>query len=257
MATAPQIALRSGVGYTTNLVFTTNEEAIFVSGTIDNTTAAIQVSVNGGAFVTDPTLILLTLDNFTIPNPNNYPSGLMLNLGENTLQIRTIDIVGGVSPVSTVTVTRVASIVNLLTSIPTGIQVQRNRNTVTLQVAIPITPTNQGQAPQFLGFNFYASTAAGGTTGYFLINQSPVTTASTTTNETVLATQTYGTTWAGPGETTKYIRVRISTEDQFNNELSVQLDQLLPTTGLLDTWRVSGQFQDYQLITYTSFTHDR
>jgi hypothetical protein len=257
MATAPQITLRSGTGYTTNLVFTTNEEAVFVSGTVDNSTAAIQVSVNGGAFVTDPTLILLTLNNFIIPNPSNYPSGLMLDLGENVIKVRTIDIVGGVSPISTVTVTRVVDIVNLLTSIPTGIQVQRNLNTVTIQAAIPVVPTNQGPAPQFIGFNFYASTAAGGTTGYFIINQTPVTTASTTTGENVFATQTFGTTWSGPGETTKYVRVRISTEDQFNNELSVQMDQLLPTTGLFDTWRVNGSFQDFALTSYASFTHDR
>ena len=105
MATAPQINLISGTGTTTNLVFTTNQEAVFITGTVDNTTAAIQVSVNGGAFITDPTLILLVLNNFTIPDPSNYPSGLLLDIGENVIQVRTIDIVGGVSPVSTATVT--------------------------------------------------------------------------------------------------------------------------------------------------------
>ena len=257
MATAPQINLISGTGTTTNLVFTTNQEAVFITGTVDNTTAAIQVSVNGGAFITDPTLILLVLNNFTIPDPSNYPSGLLLDIGENVIQVRTIDIVGGVSPVSTATVTRVTDITNLLTVIPTGIQVQRNRNTITILVSVPSVPTNQGTAPTFLGFNFYASTAAGGTTGYFLVNQAPITTASTTTNESVLVTLPYGTTWAGPQETTKFVRVRISTEDQFNNELSVQLDQLLNVAGLFDTWRVNGQFQDYQLTTYAQFTHDR
>ena len=188
MATAPQINLISGTGTTTNLVFTTNQEAVFITGTVDNTTAAIQVSVNGGAFITDPTLILLVLNNFTIPDPSNYPSGLLLDIGENVIQVRTIDIVGGVSPVSTATVTRVTDITNLLTVIPTGIQVQRNRNTITILVSVPSVPTNQGTAPTFLGFNFYASTAAGGTTGYFLVNQAPITTASTTTNESVLVT---------------------------------------------------------------------
>src|SRR5271165_3197109 len=137
MATAPQIAFPNGSGFTTNLVYTTNSPSIFINGTVTNNTAAIQVSVNGGAFVSDPTLILLTLNNFSIPNPNNYPSGLILSLGVNTIQIRTIDIVGGVSPASTVTVTYVASILNVAAQIPTGIIVERNRNTVSILVSVP------------------------------------------------------------------------------------------------------------------------
>jgi hypothetical protein len=257
MATAPQIANRTGGGYTTNLVFTTNEESIFVNGTVDNTTAAIQVSVNGGPFVSDPTLILLTLNNFTIPNPNNYPSGLLLEIGVNTLQIRTIDIVGGVSPISTVSVTRVATITSISTQIPTGIKVNRNRNTVDILASVPVTPSNTTTTVQFIGFNFYASTAPGGTTGYFLINSTPVTTASTEYEQTTLATTAFGTTWQGGQANTQYVRVRVTTEDQFNNELTTQLDQLIPVRGLFDQWKVSGSFQDYQLTNYIVFTHDR
>ena len=266
MASAPQIALRNGTGFTTNLVFTTNEQSIFITGTVDNNTAAIQVSVNGGQFVSDPTLILLTLNNFTIPNPNNYPSGLLLNLGVNTIQIRTVDIVGGLSPVSTVTVTRVADITNSNAIIPSGIKVQRNRNTVNILSAVPnLQPGPSIIVPgppvpptlQFLGFNFYASTAAGGTTGYFLLNSTPVTAASTTYTETVLITIPFGTTWPGPQETTRFVRVRITTEDQFQNELTSQLDQRIDVRGYFDAFRVNGAFQDYQLVQYISFTHDR
>src|ERR1700679_745139 len=138
MAQAPQIAFPNGSGFTSALTYKTYAPSIFINGTVANTTAAIQVSINGGPFVSDPTLIL-RLDNFTVPTPNNYPSGLILNLGVNTIQIRTIDIVGGVSPTSTVTITYVASILNVAAQIPTGILVQRNRNTVNILAAIPAT----------------------------------------------------------------------------------------------------------------------
>jgi len=267
MATAPQIALINGTGFTTNLVYTTNMESIFINGTVANNTAAIQVSVNGGAYVADPTLILLTLDNFTIPNPSNYPSGLLLNIGENTINIRTIDIVGGISPVSTVTVTRVASIVNTSALIPTGISVQRNRNTINVLAAVPNLNISTGQPGipstlQFLGFNFYASTAPGGTTGYYLINQNPVTTSNSavTYTQTTPITLPFSTTWAGQTATTpntRFVRVTITLEDQFNNVLATQLDQAFNVAGYYDNYRLSGTFQDYQLNGYLTFTHDR
>ena len=257
MATAPQIALPNGTGFVTNLVYTTNSQAIFITGTVGNNTAAIQISVNGGPFVSDPTLILLTLDNFTIPNPSNYPSGLILNVGENTIQIRTIDIVGGVSPVSTVTVTYITNIVAPLTQIPSGILVQQTRNYVNLLVAVPAIPTNQGPVPQFLGYNFYASTAPGGTTGYFLCNSSPITTASTQYDRTNYVTTPFGTTWPAPGGAASAIRVRITMVDEFDNELATQLDQQIPVQGYSAQFQVTGQFQNYALTNYIIFTHDR
>jgi Baseplate J-like protein len=255
MASAPQIALRTGTGFTTNLVFTTNEESIFINGTVDNNTAAIQVSVNGGQFVSDPTLILLTLNAFTIPNPNNYPSGLLLNIGDNTIQIRTVDIVGGLSPLSTVLVTRVATITNLAAQIPTGISVQRNRNTVDVLAAVPTL--DPSSTLQFLGFNYYASTAAGGTTGYFLLNSKPVTAASTQITEVIPLSVPFGTTWAGAAPTTRFVRVQVTTEDQFQNQLTTQLDQRIDVRGFFNNYRVNGTFQDFQQTTYIDFTHDR
>ncbi len=94
MATAPQIQLRDGSGFTTNLVFTTNQEAVFIDGQVDVNTADIQVSVNGAPFVSNPTLVRFDLPDFTVPNPDNFPSGLVLDTGENTVLIRVIDIVG-------------------------------------------------------------------------------------------------------------------------------------------------------------------
>lgn len=257
MATAPQIAIPTGTGFTTNLVYTTNQTSIFITGTVDNSTAAIQISVNGGAFVSDPTLILLQLNNFTVPNPNNYPSGLMLDIGENIILLRTIDIVGGVSPISTVTVTRVAVITNTLIQIPSGILVQQTRNYVNLLVAVPVIPTNQGPVPTFLGYNFYASTAPGGTTGYFLVNSTPITTASTQYERTNYATTPFSTTWPAPGGDATAIRLRVTMVDEFDDELAVQLDTQFNVKGYVNQFQVSGQFQNYSLTNYIIFVHDR
>lgn len=263
MATAPQIALRNGSGFTTNLVFTTNEQSIFITGTVDNSTAAIQVSINGGPFVSDPTLILLTLNNFTIPNPNNYPSGQLLALGDNTIQIRTVDIVGGLSPVSTALVTRVADVTNASAQIPTGIKAERLRNTVNILASVPnLSPGPSSTIPvtlQFLGFNYYASTAAGGTTGYFLLNSAPVTTASTETEQNIDYSTTLGTTFAAnpSGPTGRNIRVVLTIEDQFGNQLSQQLNQTFPLAPFFNNVQFSASLQDSYLTQYITFTHDR
>lgn len=167
MASAPQIALPTGTGFTTNLTYTTNQSAITITGTVAVNTSIIQVSINGAPFVSDPTLIQFVLQTFTIPNPVSYPGGLNLNLGVNTIQIRAIDIVGGVSPISTVTVTRVSAVNQTIAQIPSGIRVVRHTNSVDVlaaqPAAVPSTPTLS-----FVGFNYYASQNAGGaTTGYF------------------------------------------------------------------------------------------
>src|SRR5579863_2009618 len=138
MATAPKINLRDGSGTTLNLVFTTNEASIVITGTVTIDTAAIQISINGAPFVSDPTLILFDLQTFTVPNPISFPSGLALQFGVNTIQLRAIDIVGAVSASSTVTVTRVQVSNDVVTQIPTGISVSRNRNSIDILAAKPI-----------------------------------------------------------------------------------------------------------------------
>jgi hypothetical protein len=96
MATAPQILARDGT-YTQNPVLTTNQRFLELSGTVDASTIDIQVSVNGGPYQSDPTLVLLNGTTFQVPNPTAYPDGLTLQLGVNIIALRAIDLVGGVS----------------------------------------------------------------------------------------------------------------------------------------------------------------
>ena len=275
MASAPQIAFRDGSGFTTALVFTTNQEAIIITGTVDVNTVSVQLSVNGGAFVSDPNLISFVLQTFTIPNLGVYPTGLPLEFGVNVILIRTVDIIGGVSATSSVTVNRVAVLDTTGTQIPTGIRVRRHRNVVDILTAKPkpittfvpnenvvfgSTPTPQDlvlvtvDTATFLGFNLYASTSPAGATGYFRINEKPITTPSELEEDDILA---YDDLAIWDVSSAQVIRVRISEEDEFGNELGVRLDSFHDNTTLAGKFRFTGNFQNYEFNEFLVFTHNR
>jgi len=251
MATAPQIKLRDGSGYTTNLVFTTNEEAIVIEGTVDVNTVSIQVSINGGAFVSDPNLISFVVQTFTIPNLSVYPTGLPLEYGVNTILIRTIDIIGGVSATSSVVVTRVEATETPGTRIPTGIRTHRHRDSVDILVAVSVVPN---AVAVFKGFNFYASTTPAGASGYFKLNEKPVTSPSEYEEDDIVA---YDDLALWDVSTAKSVRLRISEEDEFGNELAVRLDSSHDNTALAGKFRFTGTFQNYDFTNFIVFNHNR
>jgi hypothetical protein len=252
MATAPQIALRDGSGFTTNLVFSTNLESIFITGTVDVNTVSVQLSVNGGAFVSDPNLVSFVLQTFTIPNLAVYPTGLPLEFGVNTILIRTIDIVGGVSATSSVLVTRVETITTDGIRIPTGIRLHRHRDSVDLLVAVAVVPN---AVASFQGFNFYASTSPAGATGYFKINEKPVTSPTEYEESDILAYDDL-TVWDVDPQAYA-IRLRVSEEDQFGNELAVRLNTTHDNTVLAGKLRFTGNLQNYEFENFVVFTHRR
>jgi len=181
MAIAPLINYPDGSGTTIALVITTNLFALTFTGVLDPSTIDVQINVNGAGFVSDPTLVSLILPTFTIPNPASYPAGLQLTLGTNTILLRAIDINGGVSPSSSITVT-VVSDVNLLQVLapPTGIQLLRHASSVDIIWAntSPLLP---------VGYNVYGSTGSQGTgSGYLKINQDIIPYSSFTTTDTTL-----------------------------------------------------------------------
>ena len=257
MATAPQINLLNGSGTTTNLVFTTNQSFIKITGTVAVNTSLIQISVNGGAFVSDPALIQFVLQTFTIPNPASYPSGLPIVMGVNTIQIRAIDIVGGVSPISTVTVTRVSAINTTSVLIPTGIQVVRHISSVDILVSFPTPPiTPVTTQPTFVGYNFYASQNPGGaSTGYFQVNQSPVIATTEYVQNNVGSPLADTATWAE--QYNKNVRVRVTDVDDFGNELAVQLDSIHDVSSLSGQYNFSSTLQNFNLLEYVVFNFDR
>ena len=260
MATAPQIKLRDSSGYTQNLVFTTNQESIFIEGLADASAVDIQVSINGASFVSDPALVQFSLPAFKIPNPTAYTEGLILESGVNLILIRTIDIVGGVSAASTVTVTKVRQSDVPQVDIPSGIRVRRRRDAVDVLAAIPAVLTQGSfgatETSLFQGFNFYASTSAGGTTGYFLINDGLITSSSGVYEETTSSIGSGSTTWAQT-DGSDVVRIKIVEEDLFGNEVSTRLNQTYRVTDYGSNLRFSSTLEERTLTQFARFRHFR
>jgi Baseplate J-like protein len=257
MATAPQILLRDGSGYTTNLVFTTNQESIVIQGTVNSSTSDIQVSINGAAYVSDSTLVDFNLPEFTVPNLNSYPDGLALTPGLNTIRIRTIDIVGGVSVPSTVSVTLISQSSVLQVETPSGIRVRRLRGSTKILAALPVQRFSTSGVPlpsNFVGYNFYASTSAGGTTGYYKINATTVSAKSTIYEENATQFAADQTIFDAGDE---FLAVQVLSKDEFGNVTSTKLDQTYATSVYNNKIRFNSTFEDYSLTEFIEFNHVR
>lgn len=258
MATAPQIKTRDGLSTAQFLVFTTNQETVLLEGTVDPNTVDLQVSINGGGFVSDSTLVALNGQSFTVPNVLSYPDGLPLDLGENTIELRAIDIVGGVSATSSATVTRVSVTEGIGTLIPTGIRLRRRRGLVDLLAAVPtdLSPQGGGSSAsdfQFRGFNYYASRDPGGTSGYFKINASPVTEVSSIFEEDLLDITSKQVVFDPLGS----IRVKVTQLDELGREIEVVSDTTTDVLQFSGTLKFSSTLQSRALTEFVAFRHNR
>lgn len=259
MAATPQIALRDGSGFTTTLAFTTNQEYVVITGTIATNIVALQVSVNGAPYSSDPTLVFLDLTNFTIPNLTSMPDGLPIELGQNTILIRAIDIVGGVSPAATVVVTRLPQVDQVAPLIPTGIKIHRKRDSIDLLIYQPqqMSPdgieSNYYGTLTFLGFNVYASTSPGGTTGYFKVNATKLT-SPVEYDESAFTYVEAAPTFDPDG---RFLRVQITQEDVFGNEVARNVDAKYDILQLAPKMRVNYSIEPYTLSPFITFNHNR
>jgi hypothetical protein len=258
MAVTPLFVLRDGSGTSQNIVFTTNRDYTTLEGVVDQTTVDVQVSINGAAFVSDPTLVMLDFLTFTIPNPTSNPDGLPLEPGENIIAVRVVDIIGGVSAPATAKITRVSDYANSITYIPTGIRAHRRRDSVDVLAAMPIVPNISSvgfyiPAPEFRGFNFYAAATAAGATGYFRVNESLIT-APLTVEEDTVPVENDTTRWES---TQTIVRVRITNEDEFGVEQDVRLDTRHDATMYLGDLRYTGNLESFSRTEFVRFRHIR
>jgi hypothetical protein len=228
-----------------------------IQGKVDSSTSDIQVSINGAAFVSDSTLVDFSLPNFTVPNLNSYPDGLALSPGVNTILIRTIDIVGGVSVQSTVAATLVSQSDVFQVDTPSGIRIRRLRGSVRILAALPVQrfstagvalPTN------FVGFNFYASTAAGGTTGYYKINATTISAKSTIYEDNATQFAADQTIFEAGDQ---FLAVQVVSKDEFGNVTSTKLDMTYDTAVYSNKIRFNSTFEDYSLTEFIGFEHVR
>lgn len=253
MASAPQILTRDG-SYTQNLVLTTNVDAVFLSGTVAPNTVDLQISINGGAYVSDPTLVSINGTAFQVPNPASYPDGLTLTLGLNTILLRAIDIVGGVSPVSSAQITRVTQVAGADTLIPTGIRLRRRRDSITMLASKPEAPLNVADTLQFVGFNFYASVAPAGTTGRFRVNLEPVTEVTTLEEDLVEINDNTNNFSTSTGST---IRMVVTEEDAFGQTVTTVSNRVVSVLGYTPTLRLQSILTNVITTQFISFVHSR
>jgi hypothetical protein len=260
MAIAPQVKLRDGSGYTQSLTFTTNRDAIFIEGITDPSAIDIQVSINGAPFVSDPTLVKFDLPAFTVPNPESHTEGLILASGSNTVLIRTIDIVGGVSATALVAITKLSQNDVPQVNTPSGIRVRRRRDSIDILAAIPQTVEagifGATETNTFQGFNVYASTTQGGTSGYILVNSRLVTGASGVYEEDVFSIGDDTTVWPR-SDTADFVRLRVVEEDVFGNEVSVRIDRAYRVTDYSGDLRYTSSLEERRLRQFSRFRHFR
>lgn len=165
MATTPKIRLFSSEEYVTNLNITTNIGSLTVRGIVDLSSVDIQVSINGDAFYSDPSLVSLSKGSFVFPNLSSYPNGFELSPGVNTVLFRSVSLDGSVSVPSTLTIDLVKdTTLGEILSPPTGISLKRKANSVEVVWTDVQTSTATG-------YNIYASTGSSGTgSGYLKVN---------------------------------------------------------------------------------------
>lgn len=150
---------------TDQFIFKTTIPERFFTGVLPPNTVDVQVSIRGGAFISNPDLIVFEDTQWSVPNPQIYPNGLELLSGDNQIRIRSIDMRGNTSDVLDINATLVQdNAIYALSKPPTNISLTRERDQVTISCEGVIDPF-------VVGYNFYASTEqGGGGVGYNRIN---------------------------------------------------------------------------------------
>lgn len=181
MTNAPQIQFPDGSGSTSILSITTNNQYLYLSGSVSSDSVDMQVNINASGWTSAASLISLSGTSFSIPNPLSLPNGIELELGSNTIEIRSISLTGSVSAPAVVQVQVLSPLeFENQQSPPTGIILRRKSNSVEIL-------WSDVSVQDAKGFNVYASTGEGGTgSGYLRLNKTmiPISSPTETSTET-------------------------------------------------------------------------
>lgn len=231
------------------VVFSTTAPNRFFTGTINIDTADLEVSIRGGAFSTDPSLISFSASGWIVPNPTSYPDGLQLFAGENEIAVRSIPLSGPPTSPVTATVLLLDASTAESTLPPTAITVERLDDSVNVS-AQGLTDT------RVTGYNFYASaTAGGGTTGYSRINVNPVSTPVVEEQTVILNTLTSKNVAANADPL--FVRALITQEDSSQTTLETDVDARVEIPDTVSEIQMDLTLSSLQQIDLFQFLHRR
>lgn len=248
MATTVQILGPDNV-LRNELVFSTTRTTRFFTGTLPDDTVDVEVSLFGQPFTTDPTLVAFSGTGFTVPNPAAYPSGLDLFSGDNVIQVRAVFLSGTRSPAAKATVRLLPAPLADVYAPPTAVTLERLDGSVKVTV--------QGITDdRVMGYNFYATTVAGGgTVGYSLLNVNRVMTGDTIQ----VVSDLYTLTSDNVAQTADplYYRARIDQEDDGGTVLSTDVNSRVEIPNTVTEIRSTVTVSSLVNVTYYSFQHSR
>lgn len=245
---------RDGVTLTDTLIFTTNRRFITLQGKADPSTVVMQVSINGGAY--NSSMIDFTGENFTVPGPL-YPDGLPLSPGINTVKVRSVNILGVVSPPITAQINMVITLAVASEQIPTGLRIERKRDRVTVYAARPQQSYSAQGTPlpyTFRGFNLYAATTPGGP--YYLVNPEIITEIATEEKEDITHVAKHSTIYAQSSDP-KLLRILVTEVDEFDHELERHVDDHVDISYYRDKLRFSSTVEAVSQLQFLTYTHNR
>ena len=256
MANYPEFLGSDGTLRQQYVLTTTILNRIF-TGEMSADTVDMQVSVQGGAYTSDPDFITFEGTSFTVPNPSAYPNGIELLPGRNIFRVRAVLSTGAVTQeaVAEVYLSLEADLGEVATP-PTGIYLERFDS----HVQVTVEAVESGNVA---GYHFYASPqAGGGTSGYYRINPSLIITGAVVESVDDLGTLTVdadivvdaeGDTAADP----LFFRVLGTQEDSLDVVLATNFNETVEVPETASRLRISTVIQTVRETNRFSFNHDR
>jgi uncharacterized phage protein gp47/JayE len=248
MGTPQPPKFKTDDGLKTDFVKVSSNRRQILHGVIADDVVDMQINLNGSGFTSDPDLIDFENGEFTIPNQNVLPSGLDLNLGKNTIEVRSIHSNGHASAISSAEITIASeNEIDVLVEVPSGLRVRRKQDAVEI-----IWTENDDDS--VVGYNLYASSeAGGGSSGYTRINQSRITEPSFEEEDSTVVSSDEVTYQSNQG-----VLHQVMTEENFEGEdLQTVSNAFLDTTRTVDTVKVSTTVEDIDRENHFSFIHGR
>lgn len=243
--------------YRTTTEFTTVLERRFFTGLVSKDAVEVQVSVNGSAFSSDPSLVTFDDGNWVVPNPSYEPQGLYLLSGENTFAIRAVLSSGSTTPTAKAVLRLVsAADVGVVATPPTNLSAEQADHKVTIQ-SEPVSTTG------FRGMNCYASQfAGGGASGYQRINVQLVATGVVTEELTEFGSQEMNALVdvdanGDPVADPMFFRVRANQENEDDESLQEDLDTRFEIPETARKLRMNTSVSSVRTTRKYSFEHVR